>query len=284
MPDQQLLPAAVLDQRRRAVARLAGGEGPPDLAARAFVQRHRHAARAADQAVQDVADDQRMPRHAPERRRSVVVLDEVLAPQRAARSGPPGRSSCLRRPTRRPGRRRWSACSAARRDRTGCRAAGIRASKAADRSAASRHSTRSAPSSFSRAPGLLSNSPVRGVVQHVDFAVGDGGAGVAQSHGGAPQDGQTRGRKPFDDALLAPHAVPARAQPLRPVVRHTGGRTQQDRRPKELATRTHWQLAPSPSAHQHWGWKTGCTPQARPFPLPLDRHNCAYRAKRLSNA
>src|SRR5688572_29025542 len=67
MPDEELLHAAVLDHGRAAVPWLGRGQGPPDLAAGRLVERHRDAPLADDDAVEQLAVDERVRGEAPPR-------------------------------------------------------------------------------------------------------------------------------------------------------------------------------------------------------------------------
>src|SRR5437773_10029506 len=88
MPDDQLLFAAGLNDLRRTIARVRRGrQRPPNFPSRVLVECDDYGARSTDRAEQFVAIDERMSAKAPYGRFDVVLLLQVLRPQRLAALG-----------------------------------------------------------------------------------------------------------------------------------------------------------------------------------------------------
>src|SRR5205823_5370549 len=84
-PNDQLAFAARFVEHGRTVADLLGGERPPDFLARVLVEGHDGPAFAADEAIEEIAIDQRMGSPPPNRRAiELVFFDEALGPAHLA--------------------------------------------------------------------------------------------------------------------------------------------------------------------------------------------------------
>ena len=116
MPGDELPRPPRLDDDGLAVAGLpVGREGPPDLLAGVFVERHHlGVGLAAHETDQPVAVDERRPRHAPRRHRGAEVGGKVFLPPHRPRRRRRGRGAGPSPRARRPGRRRRSGWPAGR--------------------------------------------------------------------------------------------------------------------------------------------------------------------------
>ena len=225
--EHQLPHPGRLDDRRRRVALLGGGAGPPQLLAGERVERHDMGLRRAGDDEQPVPVDERMARPAPQRCLRFVLLLQVLRPDHAAI----GHGQAEEIPL---GAERVDAVAVDRR-----RAA--RAGRIADRVG---NRDLMLPQFLPRrlveaedALGARGGLPLEVVPWQLSsgheigdehLAICDGHTGVAPGHRCPPQNLRPPGGKLVDNPLFAPDVVALRPHPLRPLVAD-GDRIQEER-------------------------------------------------------